>query len=153
MDGIKCIITQFLPFLCVISHVIIVINYHNSTTHSLRVMEEISSCCLCGACYLRGSQLLSRKYQGSPCCGGMQRGYSCWSHTIQSCSSVSQFLLRDVNKTFAEVTGQKANRGAGCRLEVPCFVWTYKVYILGIKEFIDSLRSSGLICLNLSLHL
>ena len=28
----------------------------------------------------------------------------------------SQFLLRDVNKAFAEVIGQKINRGAGYRL-------------------------------------
>ena len=30
------------------------------------------------------------------------------------------FLLRDVNKAFAEVTVQKINRGAGYGLEVPC---------------------------------
>ena len=32
----------------------------------------------------------------------------------------SQFLLRDVNKAFAEVTEQKINHGAGYGLEVPC---------------------------------
>ena len=36
-----------------------------------------------------------------------------------------QFLRRDVNKAFAEVTGQKVNRGAGYGLEIPC---TYRLY-------------------------
>ena len=31
----------------------------------------------------------------------------------------SHFLRRDVNKTFAEVTGEKINRGAGYGLEFP----------------------------------
>ena len=32
---------------------------------------------------------------------------------------LSQFLARNVNKAFAEVTGEKVNRGAGYRLEIP----------------------------------
>ena len=39
--------------------------------------------------------------------------------------SLFQFLRRDVNKTFAELTGQKVNRGAGYGLEIPC---TYRLY-------------------------
>ena len=59
----------------------------------------------------------------------------------------SQFLLRDVNKAFAEVTGEKVNRGAGYGLEVPCIYRLYgpKVYIDRMKELIDSLRSAGLV--------
>ena len=41
----------------------------------------------------------------------------------------SQFLLRDVSKAFAEVTGQKVNRGAGYGLEVPCIY----IYIQGMS--------------------
>ena len=33
--------------------------------------------------------------------------------------TVSAFLRRDVNKTFAEVTGDKVSRGAGYGLEIP----------------------------------
>lgn len=33
---------------------------------------------------------------------------------------LSKFLLRDLNKAFAEVTGSCINRGAGYGLEVPC---------------------------------
>ena len=36
-----------------------------------------------------------------------------------------QFLRRDVNKAFAEVTGEKVNRGAGYGLEIPC---VYRLY-------------------------
>ena len=32
------------------------------------------------------------------------------------------FLRRDVNNAFAEVTGQKVNRGAGYGLEIPCTI-------------------------------
>ena len=32
----------------------------------------------------------------------------------------SQYLRREVNKAFAEVTGEKVNRGAGYGLEIPC---------------------------------
>ena len=36
----------------------------------------------------------------------------------------SQFLLRDVNRAFAEVMGQKINLGAGYGLEVPLCLQT-----------------------------
>ena len=35
--------------------------------------------------------------------------------------SLSQFLRRDVNKAFAEVTGGKVNRGAGYGLEIHAY--------------------------------
>ena len=59
----------------------------------------------------------------------------------------SQFLRRDVNKAFAEVTGEKVNRGAGYGLEIPCVYRLYgpKVYIDWMKELIDSLRAGGLV--------
>ncbi len=41
--------------------------------------------------------------------------------------TVSQFLRRDCNKAFVEVTGDRVNRGAGYGVEVPCvyrFLWT-----------------------------
>ena len=38
---------------------------------------------------------------------------------------ISQFLRRDCNKGFAEVTGPRVNRGAGYGLEIPC---VYKLY-------------------------
>ena len=38
--------------------------------------------------------------------------------------TVSAFLRRDVNKGFAEVTGDKLNRGARYGLEIPC---TYRL--------------------------
>ena len=49
---------------------------------------------------------------------------------------LSQFLKRDVNKAFAEVTGVKINRGAGYGLEIPCVYRQYgpKVYIDKMKE-------------------
>ena len=33
---------------------------------------------------------------------------------------LSQFLRREVNNAFAEVTREKVNRGAGYKLEIPC---------------------------------
>ena len=52
---------------------------------------------------------------------------------------VSAFLKRDVNKGFAEITGERVNRGAGYGLEVPCVYRLYgpKVYVNKLKEFID----------------
>ena len=38
---------------------------------------------------------------------------------------IAQFLQRDCNKGFAEVTGPRVNRGAGYGLEIPC---VYKLY-------------------------
>ena len=58
-----------------------------------------------------------------------------------------QFLLRDVNKALAEVTGQKINRGAGYGLEVPCVYRFYgpKVYIQRMNELVSSLRRARLL--------
>ena len=56
----------------------------------------------------------------------------------------SQFLLRDINKAFAEVTGQKINRGVRYRLEVPCVYRLYgpKVYIQRMNELVSSSRTT-----------
>ena len=42
-----------------------------------------------------------------------------------------RFLARDVNKAFAEVTGEKVNMGAGYGLEIPCVYCGYgpKTYV------------------------
>ncbi len=60
---------------------------------------------------------------------------------------LSQFLRRDVNKAFAEVTGEKINRGAGYGLEIPCVYRLYgpKVYMDTMKEVIGSLSAAGLL--------
>ena len=52
-------------------------------------------------------------------------------------SVISQFLRRDCNKGFVQVTGNKVNRGAGYGLEVPCTTpctCTYRLY--GPRPFI-----------------
>ena len=49
--------------------------------------------------------------------------------------TVSAFLRRDVNKGFAEVTGDKVNRGTGYGLEIPC---TYRLY--GPKPYVDRMK-------------
>ena len=56
----------------------------------------------------------------------------------------SQFLRRDVNKAFAEVTGEKVNRGGGYGLEVPCVYRLYgpKVYLEKMKQLVNSLRTA-----------
>ena len=58
---------------------------------------------------------------------------------------LSQFLMRDVNKAFAEVTGETVNRGAGYGLEIPCVYRLYgpQVYIDKMKEIVDNLRAAG----------
>ena len=55
------------------------------------------------------------------------------------------FLRRDVNNTFAEVTGQKVNRNAGYGLEIPCTYRLYgpPAYINKMKELVESLAASG----------
>ena len=57
----------------------------------------------------------------------------------------SCFLRRDVNKAFAEVTGERVNTGAGYGLEVPC---TYRLYgpqvcIDRMKQLVDELVIAG----------
>ena len=58
-----------------------------------------------------------------------------------------QFLRRDVNKAFSEVTGGKVNRGAEYGLKIPCIYRLYgpKVYIEKMKELVNSLRTAGLL--------
>jgi hypothetical protein len=60
---------------------------------------------------------------------------------------LSQFLQRDVNKAFVEVTGKKINRGAGYGLEMPCVYRLYgpKVYVERMNELVNSLRRAGLL--------
>ena len=57
------------------------------------------------------------------------------------------FKRRDVNKAFAEVTGQKMNRGAGYGLEIPCTYRLYgpgpPAYINRMKQLVESLAASG----------
>ena len=56
---------------------------------------------------------------------------------------LSAFLRRDVNKVFAQVTGDKINKGAGYGLEVPC---VYRLYTLTMmKELFDTLTAAGLL--------
>ena len=59
----------------------------------------------------------------------------------------SDFLRRDLNKAFAEVTGGKVNRRAGYGLEVPCVYGLYgpKVYIDKMNELMDSVSAAGLL--------
>ena len=61
--------------------------------------------------------------------------------------SISLFLKRDINKAFANVVGEKVNRGAGYGLEIPCIYHLYRLkpYIDKMKELVDSLISSGLV--------
>lgn len=60
-------------------------------------------------------------------------GWSCAFQYIIA-SVLSQFLRRDCNQGFVEVTGEKVNRGAGYGLEIPC---TYKLY--GPNPYIERL--------------
>ena len=62
-------------------------------------------------------------------------------------STVFQFLRRDCNQGFAEVTGNYVNRGAGYGLEIPC---KYKFlgpepYIKKLQELLVSLQERGLL--------
>ena len=59
--------------------------------------------------------------------------------------NVSALLKRNMNKGFAEITGDKVNRGVEYGLEVPFTYIVYgpKVYIGKMKEFVDSLCSAG----------
>ena len=59
----------------------------------------------------------------------------------------SQFLRREVNKAYAEVTGEKLNKGAGYVLEIPCLYRLYgpKVYIDKMKELLKDLRDTRIL--------
>ena len=56
---------------------------------------------------------------------------------------LSGFLVRDVNKAFAEVTGERVNRKAG--YGHVCTDFINKAYVDRMKEITDSMVSSGLI--------
>ena len=62
-------------------------------------------------------------------------------------NTVSQFLRRDYNKAFAEVTGERVNQGAGYGLEIPCIYRFYgpEPYVKKLKDILTSLSDSGLI--------
>ena len=62
-------------------------------------------------------------------------------------SLISQFLRRDCNKGFAEVTGPRVNRGAGYGLEIPCVFKLYgpKPYTDKILDIVKSLQEKGLL--------
>ena len=59
---------------------------------------------------------------------------------------VGQFLRRDENKAFAEVTGEVVNRGAGYGQEVPCIYRLYgpKIYIDKMEELVDGMFADEL---------
>ena len=62
-------------------------------------------------------------------------------------SLISQFLRRDCNKGFAEVTGPRVNRRAGYGLEIPCVYTLYgpKPYPDRILDIVKSLQEEGLL--------
>ena len=69
-------------------------------------------------------------------------------HVPYNISAVlSHFLRREGNQGFAEVTGNKVNRGAGYGLEIPCNYKLYgqKLYIERLKEIVQSLQEKGLL--------
>lgn len=58
---------------------------------------------------------------------------------------LSRILAKDVNKEFAEMTGEKVNWGAGYKLEIPCVYHLYgpKIYVDKMKQIMDTFKSSG----------
>ena len=67
--------------------------------------------------------------------------------TCNIASVISQFLRRDINKGFVEVTGDRVNRGAGYGLEIPCTYRFYgpKLYTDRVKHIIENLQANGLL--------
>ena len=59
---------------------------------------------------------------------------------------ISAFLSRNTNSGFAEVVGEKVNRGAGYGLEIPYMYTLYgpKPYIDKLKALVASLEAKGL---------
>ena len=49
--------------------------------------------------------------------------------------NLSRFLARDVNKAFAEVTGERVNQRAGYGLKIPC---VYRIY--ATKTYVDKMK-------------
>ena len=62
-------------------------------------------------------------------------------------STVSQFLRRDSNEAFVEVTGERVNRRAGYGLEIPCIYRFYgpEPYTKKLREIVASLHARGLL--------
>ena len=62
-------------------------------------------------------------------------------------SLMSNFLKRECNKGFVEVTGSLVNRGAGYGVEVPCIYRLNgpQAYIERIQEVVQSLLDNGLL--------
>ena len=62
-------------------------------------------------------------------------------------NTVSQFLRRDINKAFAQVTGDYVNTGTGYGLELPCIYRFYgpESYIRKLQELLSTLRDDGLL--------
>ena len=60
---------------------------------------------------------------------------------------VSAFLKRSSNKSLAEVTASRVNRGAGYGLEIPCKYHFYgsSLYIERLKTMVEKQRSDGLL--------
>ena len=60
---------------------------------------------------------------------------------------ISQFLQRDVNVGFVEVTGERVNQGAGYGVELPCKYRLYgpAPYINKLKELIAPLKEKKLL--------
>ncbi len=58
-------------------------------------------------------------------------------------SRLFQFLRRDVNKSFAEVTVAKVNRGAGYGLASTAYMALQYTYIERMRELVDSLITAG----------
>lgn len=61
--------------------------------------------------------------------------------------TVSQFLRRQCNSAFAEVTGDYVNRGAGYGLEVPCIYRFFgpEPYIQKLQEILKCLQDKELL--------
>ena len=62
-------------------------------------------------------------------------------------SVIFQFLRRDCNKGFVEVTGSKVNRGAGYGLEIPSTYRLYgpRPYTDRVQQIADTLHADGLL--------
>jgi len=60
---------------------------------------------------------------------------------------ISQFLYRDVNVGFVEVTGENVNRGAGYGVKLPCKYRLYgpAAYIMKLEELITCLKDKKLL--------
>ena len=62
-------------------------------------------------------------------------------------NTVSQFLRRDCNKAFAEVTGEKLKKGAGYGFAISCTYHFYgpELYVKKLQEVFASLTANRLL--------